>query len=179
MGFNEHFKHMARYNRRMNQQVYQWARQLPPEQLSQDQGAFFGSILGVLNHILVGDLIWLTRFVQHHKRYQSLQELQHLPKPNALNHQMYSDLITLEEVRQQVDGVIVRWLDTETEDSDFYQDLSYSNTKGIISQRNFAELVAHLFNHQTHHRGQVSTLLSQNGVDIGVTDFLIDIPDKV
>ncbi|MAC46924.1 MAG: hypothetical protein CMI12_08730 [Oceanospirillum sp.] len=56
--------------------------------------------------------------------------------------------------------------------------MSYSNTQGIVSQRNFAELVSHLFNHQTHHRGQVSTLLSQNGIDIGITDFLMEIPDK-
>lgn len=47
----------------------------------------------------------------------------------------------------------------------------------VISTRNFGELICHLFNHQTHHRGQLSTLLSQLELNLGVTDFLIDIPE--
>ena len=60
---------------------------------------------------------------------------------------------------------------------DFSRNLDYSNTKGVKSTRNFGELVSHLFNHQTHHRGQVSTLLNQMGHDIGTTDYLFDIPE--
>jgi uncharacterized damage-inducible protein DinB len=52
-------------------------------------------------------------------------------------------------------------------------------TRGIASEKNFAELLSHFFNHQTHHRGQVSTLLSQLGADVGITDFLVDIPNLV
>jgi uncharacterized damage-inducible protein DinB len=77
-----------------------------------------------------------------------------------------------------VDEIIEKWLESDTEYSHFQQDLTYQNSRGVVSVRNFAELVAHLFNHQTHHRGQVSALLFQLGVDVGVTDFLMDIPDK-
>ncbi len=178
MDFNGHFQLMAQYNQRMNKQVYQAAAQLSAELFNQDQGAFFGSISGVLNHILVGDLIWLARFAHHQQSYQTLQNLSQLPKPKGLDHVLFSDLSLLTQAREEVDGAIIRWLDQETAPDHFYKDLSYSNTKGIVSQRNFAELVSHLFNHQTHHRGQVSTLLSQNGIDIGITDFLMEIPDK-
>lgn len=80
MDFKGHFQLMAQYNQRMNHQVYQAATQLSAEQLNQDQGAFFGSISGVLNHILVGDLIWLSRFAQHQVSYQSLKDF-----PSCLN----------------------------------------------------------------------------------------------
>ena len=63
-----------------------------------------------------------------------------------------------------------------TFESDFEEDFLYGNTKGLEFNKNFGEVVAHLFNHQTHHRGQVSTLLNQLGKDIGVTDFFVDIP---
>ena len=59
-----------------------------------------------------------------------------------------------------------------------YEDLSYKNMSGVDSSRNFGELILHFFNHQTHHRGQVSTLLSQHGIDIGVTDLLSLIAEK-
>ena len=75
--------------------------------------------------------------------------------------------------------MIQEWLSIEVVEDDFDRDLTYTNSKGVVSSRNFSELVSHLFNHQTHHRGQVSALLYQKGADIGVTDFLMDIPDRV
>ena len=65
-----------------------------------------------------------------------------------------------------------------TFESDFEEDFLYRNTQGLEFQNNFGEVVEHLFNHQTHHRGQVSTLLNQLGKDIGITDFIVDIPDS-
>ncbi|RYF36786.1 MAG: damage-inducible protein DinB, partial [Comamonadaceae bacterium] len=55
-------------------------------------------------------------------------------------------------------------------------DLTYTSTAGVTSCRSFGALVQHFFNHQTHHRGQVSTLLFQSGVDVGMTDLLAVIP---
>lgn len=174
-----HFILMAAYNSRMNQQLFQATAQLPESELLEDRGAFFGSIIGTLNHILVGDLIWLARFATHSQRYQSLTGLQALPQPARLNDFIYPDLSSLQTARQTTDRIIERWLTTEVEEADFDRSLQYTNTQGILSERNFGELVAHLFNHQTHHRGQASTLLSQAGTEIGVTDFLIDIPDLI
>lgn len=173
-----HFQLMADYNLRMNEQFFEAAKKLPEDDLRAEKGAFFGSILGTLNHILVGDLIWLSRFSIHSIRYQSLRQLQNLPQPQSLNQIIYQSLDLLAPVRKHVDGSIKIWLYNEAVESDFDKTLVYRNTKGIESERKFGELVSHLFNHQTHHRGQVSTLLFQAGIDVGVTDYLLNIPDQ-
>ncbi len=172
-----HFQLMATYNRRLNEQVYQACAALSPAELEQDVGAFFKSILGSLNHIVVGDLLWLSRFAKHSPRYQSLARLAVYPKPSSLDEQLYNNLDAYWVVRKDIDDTVYEWLSNEAWKTDFESDLTYTSSKGVVSRRNFAELVSHLFNHQTHHRGQISTLLYQKGIDIGVTDFLMDIPD--
>ncbi|TNE82110.1 MAG: damage-inducible protein DinB [Gammaproteobacteria bacterium] len=177
MNIQTHFQLMGGYNRRMNRQVYGVAAKLDQESLCRDAGAFFRSILGTLNHIMVGDLLWLRRFRGHRDGYFALDELGGLPRPQGLDEILFADFSALWSCRESVDEIVVRWLETETGTSDFADNLTYANSKGVVSTRNFGELLCHFFNHQTHHRGQVSTLLSQMGCDIGVTDFLIDIPD--
>ncbi|KZN62001.1 hypothetical protein N473_20885 [Pseudoalteromonas luteoviolacea CPMOR-1] len=174
----EHFKLLALYNQRMNCQLINAAKTLKHNQLIDDKGAFFGSILGTLNHLIIGDMIWLLRFSKHSNRYQTLIQLSELPYPTSLNDILYDQLEPLIKVREQVDQAILEWLNNEVQEADFHTTLTYGNTKGEVSEREFSELVSHLFNHQTHHRGQISTLFSQLGVDIGTTDYLIDIPDK-
>jgi len=174
---------MAQYNLRMNTQVYNAASELSAEELCQDMGAFFESILGTLNHILVGDLFWLNRFALLHgadsNQFASLKALKNFPKPNALNQILFEDFSELKETRKKLDLVIQEWLTKDACHEDFKQDLTYHNSKGEGATRDFGELVAHLFNHQTHHRGQVSTLLSQKNIDFGGTDFLVDIPNSL
>ena len=178
-----HYQLMAQYNLRMNTQVYNAASELSAEELCQDMGAFFESILGTLNHILVGDLFWLNRFALLHgadsNQFASLKALKNFPKPNALNQILFEDFSELKETRKKLDLVIQEWLTKDACHEDFKQDLTYHNSKGEGATRDFGELVAHLFNHQTHHRGQVSTLLSQKNIDFGGTDFLVDIPNSL
>ena len=178
MDDRSHFLLMANYNQRMNQQVFEAAGKLPTNELFADKGAFFGSILGTLNHILVGDLIWLARFSSHSSRYHSLNRLDEVARPEQLDDLLFPALEPLAEARSRVDSSIKAWLIDEVDGSDFIRSLSYRDTKGVLSERNFGELLSHLFNHQTHHRGQVTTLLSQQGIDVGVTDFLLEIPDR-
>lgn len=173
----EHYLLLANYNQRMNRQIYESIEFLHPETLLEDRGAFFKSILGTLNHILVGDLIWLQRFSSFSTRYNSLIKLSALPRPNGLDDLLYLDLSALKISREQVDASIVEWLKHEAHRDDFDKNLLYSNTAGVVSERNFGALVSHLFNHQTHHRGQLSTVLHQLNINVGITDFLIDIPD--
>lgn len=172
----EHCRLLAGYNVRMNRQVYAAAATLTEETLSADAGAFFGSIMGTLNHLLVADLIWLRRFVEHRPHYTSLKALAELPRPTRLDEQLYPRWGALSSARALVDEALLIWTAEELRTEDLTQPLAYGDTRGKPATRNFGELVMHLFNHQTHHRGQVSTLLSQRGVDIGCTDFLIDIP---
>ena len=166
---------MAEYNRWMNARMYDAAGKLDAAALSADRGAFFGSILGTLNHLVVADLIWLRRFAPHPVSSQTLSALSAFPRPAALRETLADDLASLRALRQRLDEVIVQWAAALTPEL-LASDLSYTSTAGIASRRNFGALVQHFFNHQTHHRGQASTLLFQAGVDVGVTDLLAVIP---
>lgn len=168
---------LASYNQRMNKQVYQAASQLSAADLAKDRGAFFGSILGTLNHILVGDIIWLKRFAGHPSCLGSLREVSDLQSPASLGQILFEDLGFLSERRFWLDRQIINWV-AGLSDEDLDLVLRYHNSKGISANKRFSSLVLHFFNHQTHHRGQVSTLLSQSGVEIGVTDLLAQIPDE-
>jgi uncharacterized damage-inducible protein DinB len=149
---------MANYNEWMNQKLYDLCADLPDTERRLDLGAFFKSIHGTLNHILIGDLIWLGRFTQQ-------------PFAGKVSDELYSDFNQLRAEREKLDRKIVTWAQNLTPDW-LEQNLTYIS--GIDRQTRTLPrwlLVTHMFNHQTHHRGQLTTLLSQMGVDPGVTDI--------
>jgi len=166
----------AQYNQQINNNFYGAASQLSAQQLSQDRGAFFESIIGTLNHILLGDIIWLKRFSNHSENFSALTAISELPTPTVLNAIMYDQLPALQQQREQLDSIICRFTN-ELSDQVLVSSLKYQNTKGISFSKNFGQLIQHFFNHQTHHRGQLSTLLYQAGIDVGITDLLIYIAD--
>jgi uncharacterized damage-inducible protein DinB len=174
----QHLQVMADYNRWMNDKVYQAAAGLPCEELHADRKAFFGSIIGTLNHLVVADTIWLKRFARHSAGHPSLEPVKHLEDPQALNQLLFTELDALLARRQMLDQVIVEWTAALTE-ADLDTVMGYSNTTGIKAERNFYGLLVHFFNHQTHHRGQATTLLSQAGVDVGSTDLLALVPNSM
>lgn len=176
MSLKSNFELMADYNQRMNRSFYLAASKLSADELSKDRGAFFGSIIGTLNHILVGDTIWLKRFADHPSKLKTLDYVRALNKPKALDAILHPEFKKLESVRIKMDEVIQDFAH-ELTDEVLASNLSYSNTKGESFNKNFGHLIQHFFNHQTHHRGQVSTLLSQANIDVGVTDLLISIPN--
>ena len=178
ISFKDHFTLMAGYNIRMNNQVYATTSKLTDGQKQQDVNAFFGSILNTLNHIMIGDLLWLRRFHNHPSPFSSLNLLETFPEFPGLNKLIYQDFIELHQHRKELDQIIINWISDDISESDFSYSIEYTDTKGISYKRNFAELLFHFFNHQTHHRGQISTILSQFGQDVGTTDFLIDIPTE-
>ena len=169
---------MAHYNQWMNQRMYEAVSRLGADLLMKDQGAFFGSVFGTLQHIAVADTIWLLRIATHPAGFASLRPLQNAPKPTALNQQLFRQWADLQAYRQQLDATLVAW-SQEIQPVHFAQPLHYTNMAGVQQCKAFAPLVTHFFNHQTHHRGQASTLLHQMGVDVGVTDLLALIPDAV
>jgi uncharacterized damage-inducible protein DinB len=168
---------MAAYNEWMNAKLYAVAGKLPAAELAADRKAFFGSIIGTLNHLVVGDTIWLKRFATHPSNHAALDPIRALPAPAALNELLFTDFGNLLNHRKLLDGVINAWAAALTEE-DLRHVLHYANTKGVAAQKRFSSLVAHFFNHQTHHRGQASTLLYQAGQDVGVTDLLALIPNE-
>ncbi len=177
MNPSAHIRLMASYNEWMNDKLYQAASQLPAQELAAHRKAFFGSILGTLNHIVVADTLWLQRFAAHPAKYAELDPVRSWPSPAALNQLLFTDLADLARHRKMLDGVISRWAACVTE-ADLAQVLHYANTRGIVADKSFFSLLMHFFNHQTHHRGQATTLLSQAGIDVGVTDLVALIPNE-
>jgi uncharacterized damage-inducible protein DinB len=166
---------MAEYNRWMNERMYEAAATLDAATLTADKGAFFGSILGTLNHVAVADTIWMHRFARHEASFASLRALSGFPQPSSLTQPIAPDFAGLRRYRHELDALIVRWVAELTSDH-FSANIAYGNIAGVKSSRSFSALLQHFFNHQTHHRGQASTLLFQSGVDVGVTDLLAVIP---
>ncbi len=171
------FELMADYNQWMNKSIYLAASKLSADELSKERGAFFGSIIGILNHIFVGDTIWLKRFADHPSELKALNSIRALEKPKSLDAILYHEFRDLESARIRMDDVIQEFAHELTGEV-LASSLSYSNTKGEQFNKNLGHLIQHFFNHQTHHRGQVTTLLSQAGIDAGVTDLLIGIADE-
>jgi uncharacterized damage-inducible protein DinB len=146
---------MARYNEWMNGKVYEAAGRLPAEEIARDRGAFFKSILGTLNHLRFADLIWMGRFKEGKPR---------ISDPVA-------DLASLRAARLELDREILEWAGTVGEEW-LRLSFTFRTLKGDaeFTNPNWV-LVTHMFNHQTHHRGQITTLLTQAGEDVGATDF--------
>jgi uncharacterized damage-inducible protein DinB len=169
---------LADYNQWMNTRLYDAASPLNPQALTQDRGAFFGSILGTLNHLLVADTLWLQRFAGHpalqaRMRSGRLPELNAVcqwPSPQALDEPMCIDLALGRSRRQQLDQAILATVHALTE-ADLDHALQYLNMKRTPQRKPMGHLMLHFFNHQTHHRGQVTTLLTQAGVEVGSTDL--------
>jgi uncharacterized damage-inducible protein DinB len=156
---------MARYNRWMNEKVYASAALLGDEERKRDRGAFFKSIHGTLNHLLVADWIWLGRL------HGVVAPDGFLAKGvRALDQELFADFAELRTERQRTDQAIDAWATSVTAQS-FGEPLRYVSG-GRQREYPLWWVVSHLFNHQTHHRGQITTLLVQAGQDPGSTDLL-------
>ncbi|MDK1312137.1 DinB family protein [Pseudoalteromonas ardens] len=166
------FRLLADYNQWMNQKVYQAAACLSEEALKLERGAFFGSIFGTLNHLVVADIIWLKRFASNRAGYSTLQPVLEQPDPTSLAQCLFQDLSRLTTHRRWLDKQILSFMD-KLQESDLDTTLTYRNTKDVSFSKPLSSLLMHFFNHQTHHRGQVTTLFSQLGEDIGDTDLLL------
>lgn len=171
MNILKQFRLFGEYNHLMNGRLYNAASQLSQDDLCRNRGAFFKSVLGTLNHILVGDIIWLKRFSAHPSSKQTLSCVSDLDMPVSLDAIIFHDLEHLRNERIKIDDVIIQWIGSLSE-SDMDDPITYKNMAGIRFTKPFAALISHLFFHQTHHRGQVTTLLSQSGVDFGDTDLI-------
>jgi len=145
-----HFQMLAQYNALANQRLYAACAQLTEEERQQVRPAFFQSIHRTLNHILVGDRIWLGRFEDK-------------PVQIALDTILYQDFEELRTARFAEDERIVTFTAGLTAEF-LASTIEYRNSQGIVYQDSLSLLIAHFFNHQTHHRGQVHDLLTQTQV---------------
>ena len=177
MSTPNHFRMMAEYNGCMNARLYEVAGKLSRDDFLRERGAFFGSVMGTLNHLVVTDTMWLKRFAVHPSNPPALEPIRALPQPTALNQVLFTELAELAPRRKLIDSAIKAWAEGLTQ-ADLDHVLHYANSKGVKSQKRMSKLVTHLFNPQTHHRGQASTLLFQAGHDVGATDLLVLIQNE-
>ena len=154
------FRTMAQYNRWMNERLYAVCAEIPDAERKGDRGAFFKSIHGTFNHLLLADRLWLGRFL-------------HRPFPvDSLGQELYADFDELRAERERTDEEILDFsgsLDEEALARDFRFTTIVDPGDHVFP---FRHVLLQFFNHQTHHRGQITTLIKQAGYEPGVTDLM-------
>ena len=165
-------RRFARYNAWFNTRLYELIATLTDEERRRDMGAFFRSIHGTLNHLLLTDRIWLGRISKHPHGFRSLRGTRLVFEFESLRQILYEDFAELAAQRRETDAALSAWAVEVTPDL-LESDLSWARSTGESMTAPLWHVVSHLFNHQTHHRGQLTTLLSQLGHDPGSTDFIL------
>jgi uncharacterized damage-inducible protein DinB len=143
-----HFRMLARYNRLANERLYEACAGLGNTEYRRQRPGSFGSIHGLLNHLLLGDRIWMDRFQGRGR---------HTPPLGAV---LFDELVELRAARAEEDVRIILFFDS-VDESFLTRSLEYVNNLGRRYVDEVPVAVAHFFNHQTHHRGQVHVMLSQ------------------
>ena len=152
---------MARYNAWQNEQVKAAAERLTEADLRTDRGAFFGGIMGTLNHLLWGDLLWMSRFDGGEAPVQTIKT----------SVDLCPTLAVWGAERFRADGRIRQWAE-KLHEVDLTGDISwFSGAQNRDVTIPMAQAVTHFFNHQTHHRGQVHAMLTAAGQNPGDTDL--------
>ncbi|MFL1461492.1 DinB family protein [Roseococcus sp. DSY-14] len=151
---------MAAYNAEMNRRLYRSAATLTEAQRREELGAFFGSVHATLSHLCWADAAWMAR-------------LAGWPAPGGNPREgaaMHADWDAMRALRADQDARMEAWaagLDAPA----LAGDLTWTNSRGMTSTRPRWLLVTHMFNHGTHHRGQVHVLLTRLGAPVEDTDL--------
>ena len=159
----DHYRMFADYNRWANRLLYQATGGLSDAQYREDKGAFFGSLHHTLNHLLVTDRIWMKRFTGSGEA------------PASLNAILFDDFASLASARAAEDERIIAWIHTLTEENLAGRFTYTPVTNPVPVTQRLAPPLAHLFNHQTHHRGQchmMLTALGQPSLGLDMSYFL-------
>lgn len=152
---------MARYNLWQNQNLLTTTDTLPPTEISKDRGAFFGSIQRTFSHVLWGDMMWLSRF-----------EGTDVPKISiAESTDLASDWTEFRNRREAQDKRILNW--AQNVDPAWFEGIThwYSGAAGREFTKPNAIVTIQMFNHQTHHRGQIHAMLTAAGAKPAATDI--------
>ena len=157
----EYFRTLGRYNRWANQRLYTACARLSEAEYLKKRPSFFGSLHATLNHVLVGDRIWLGRLTGHPAAHiKSLDQI------------LYPEFAGLHVAREAEDAAILHYVDSLDEPT-LNSTLRYKSMDGETLAFPVRYVLGHLFNHQTHHRGQAHGLLSQADVEPPPLDLLL------
>lgn len=156
--FTDHFRLLARYNTGANERLYAACEVLTDDARKVDRKGFFRSIHGTLNHILVGDRVWMARFEGGTSPSTGLDAILH------------EDFAELRIARAAEDKRIAAFVENLADDF-LERSIEYVNNEGRTLEDPTHLLLTHFFNHQTHHRGQVHDMLSRAGTETPVLDM--------
>lgn len=159
MNLTAYFAILADYNRWANRRLYDAAARLPDPDYRADRGAFFRSVHGTLNHLLVADRIWLQRLTGEGAA------------PPTLDAIIYVRLPDLTVAREQEDERLAAYV-TAQDEAGFAAPVTYRNTQGAEFTQPVGHVLAHLFNHHTHHRGQAHAIITGLGRDMPSLDLI-------
>ena len=151
MDFRDHFAMLARYNTVANQRLYEVCAQFDVPALRESRRGSFGSIHALLNHLLLGDRIWMARFQGGGATTPPLGGI------------LFDRFADLRAARVKEDARIEGFFATLPADF-FSRSIEYLNFQRKPYRESASVAAAHFFNHQTHHRGQVHVMISQTGV---------------
>lgn len=158
--YRETFQMFAGYNAWADERLYAAVSTLTPEDFTADRGLFFGSILCTLNHLLAADRIWMKRFTQQGEA------------PSRLDAILHPEFGALLSARQAEDARIAAFVGDLTE-AGFAGLFTYQRmTDTSIQTQELAPALFHLFNHQTHHRGQCHAALTGLGAQAPSLDMV-------
>jgi uncharacterized damage-inducible protein DinB len=152
------FRIFARYNRVANERLYEQVGKLDIAEYRRERRGSFGSIHVLLNHILVGDRIWMSRFAGGGKTTPPLNTI------------LFETFAEINAARTEEDASIVAFFE-KVDDGFLTRQLAYTNSFGKDCVVEAGPAVLHFFNHQTHHRGQVHVMLSQTEVSPPALDM--------
>ena len=155
------FQMFAGYNAWANARLYAAVAQLPDAEYRADHGAFFKSVHGTLNHLLVGDRIWMQRLTGEGDA------------PTRLDAILFEDLELLRAARAAEDARIVAFV-TGLSEVDLGRRVQYKTiSRPAEIEQELGYALPHVFNHQTHHRGQVHALLTKLTGDAPSLDLIM------
>ena len=146
-----HFVMTANYNKWANARLFRAAGMLSEAMYRKEVGVYFGSLHGTLNHILVADRIWMRRLTGTGEH------------PEKLNAILFENLPSLHAARTEEDDRIIAFVQS-LDEPDFEEMWDYRTLNGTPQRQRRREILAHLFNHETHHRGQAHAILTMLGV---------------
>jgi uncharacterized damage-inducible protein DinB len=156
-----YFQQFARYNAWANRHLYAVAETVPTAELAQARpAAFFRSLIGTLNHLVVADRIWMHRFEGDG------------PTHSRLDDEPFPRFCDLKCAREVEDERIVAYANALTVER-LAAVIAYSSLRGWPVQQPLWQALAHFFNHQTHHRGQAHALLKEAGKEPPALDLLL------
>ena len=145
------FPTLAGFNQWANGRIYDCVEEMPEADYRLDRGAFFGSIHNTLNHLLLVDRLWTRRIKGKPLGFSSLSDI------------LYDDFLKLRKAQEVENNALIELVNGYGEE-DLHTRIVYEASDGTPGERTVWLIFTTLFNHQTHHRGQVHTMLTQSGI---------------